>query len=426
MDKLNINSLLNRNDIINEITNKLIEFENSKHDLTITRGFYIYGYPGSGKSYIVKEILELLGYDIIIYDASDIRNKSVIDLITTHNISENNVISLFKKKKQKIAIFMDEIDGMNSGDKGGISELIKLIRPKKTKKQKKEITTMIPIVCAGNYHLDKKTKELMKVCNTYELKTPTNSQVQTIINLLMPNLDTNIKINLINYIHGDLRKINSSYEIYKKQEELLKNELLQNILQGKVNNEYTKDITKYLINNQVSIKDHNIIMNETDRTTVSLLVHENIIDMLQNKDISTKINKYLDILDIFTYCDYLDRITFQKQIWIFNELSSILKTIQTNYEYNRVKTTIFQPKEVRFTKILTKYSTEYNNKMFIQSLCQKLNMDKKDVLSYFHYLQKNESLETIIDMFQNLEISKLDIQRIFRFMDTLQNIDNTL
>ena len=30
---------------------------------------------------------------------------------------------------------MDEIDGMNNGDKGGINSLIKLIRPKKTKKQ---------------------------------------------------------------------------------------------------------------------------------------------------------------------------------------------------------------------------------------------------------------------------------------------------
>ena len=43
------------------------------------------------------------------------------------------------KRKKKIAILMDEIDGMNGGDKGGINSLIKLIRPKKTKKQKKKI-----------------------------------------------------------------------------------------------------------------------------------------------------------------------------------------------------------------------------------------------------------------------------------------------
>ena len=55
---------------------------------------------------------------------------------------------------------MDEIDGMNNGDKGGINSLIKLIRPKKTKKQKLEEITLNPIICIGNYHIDKKIKEL--------------------------------------------------------------------------------------------------------------------------------------------------------------------------------------------------------------------------------------------------------------------------
>ena len=57
---------------------------------------------------------------------------------------------------------MDEIDGMNNGDKGGINTLIKLIRPKKTKKQKLEEVTMNPIICIGNYHIDKKIKELSR------------------------------------------------------------------------------------------------------------------------------------------------------------------------------------------------------------------------------------------------------------------------
>ena len=53
-------------------------------------------------------------------------------------MSDKNVLSLLQKKTKKIAIIMDEIDGMNSGDKGGINTLIKLIRPKKTKNKKKK------------------------------------------------------------------------------------------------------------------------------------------------------------------------------------------------------------------------------------------------------------------------------------------------
>ena len=105
-------------------------------NLLTKRGIYVYGSPGTGKSVFVYKILKKLNYDIIKYDAGDVRNKTIIDKITKHNMSDKNVLSLLQKTK-KIAIIMDEIDGMNSGDKGGINTLIKLIRPKKTKKQKK-------------------------------------------------------------------------------------------------------------------------------------------------------------------------------------------------------------------------------------------------------------------------------------------------
>ena len=100
-------------------------------------------------------------------------------------MSDKNVLSLFNKKSKPIAVIMDEIDGMNNGDKGGINALIKQIRPKKTKKQKEEDSTNIPIICISNYHIDKKIKELMKVCNTFELSPPTDIQINNIISLCM-------------------------------------------------------------------------------------------------------------------------------------------------------------------------------------------------------------------------------------------------
>ena len=54
---------------------------------------------------------------------------------------------MFKKNVKRIVIIMDEIDGMNNGDKGGINNLIKLIRPKKTKKQKQENYIFIFLFC---------------------------------------------------------------------------------------------------------------------------------------------------------------------------------------------------------------------------------------------------------------------------------------
>ena len=428
MDQLNLNLLLGREENEKKLIECLNYFEENKKNVLTKRGMYIYGSPGTGKTIFVERILKKLNYDIIKYDAGDVRNKTIVDQITKHNMSDKNVLSLMQKKSQKIAIMMDELDGMNSGDKGGINTLIKLIRPKKTKKQKKEDTTMIPIICIGNYHIDKKIKEMIKICETVELKTPTQSQIKNIVTILMPNLEGELGNKMTEFIQGDLRKLKSTFDIYKNQESILKNQLIQNMFQKKNYNEDVKDIIKKLLNNEYKLHQHTELMNETDRTSVGLLYHENIIDVLENLPKKDTIPFYKDILKNVSFADYIDRITFQKQIWIFNEMSSLVKTFYNNHLYHEKygdKNIKFDPEKVRFTKVLTKYSTEYNNSLFIQNLCKQLNMDIKDMLSYFCYLKSKYQIDEIIELFEsnNYEINKLDINRIYRFLNCIVPID---
>ena len=432
MESLNLNHLLNREEEANKIKEILKNFELNKHNLATKKGIYIYGDPGSGKSLFITNILKDLDYDVIKYDAGDIRNKSIIDTITKHNMSDKNIMSLFHKKIKRIAIIMDEIDGMNNGDKGGINALIKIIRPKKTKKQRLEEITLNPIICIGNYHIDKKIKELMKVCNVVELKTPTRIQMNGIINTLLPMLDENIKNSIITFIQGDLRKLNTVYELYKNKQSILNSNMIKNIFIMKSYNDDTRKITKKLINNHYPIEEHLTIMNETDRTIVGLLWHENIIDVIGKMKKEDAIPFYMKILDNMCFADYIDRITFQKQIWQFNEMSSLIKTFKNNSIYHAEmvdkKKLKFNPAEVRFTKVLTKYSTEYNNSIFIQNLCQQLGMDKKDLFAFFLDIKNKYDLETseINMLFENYEITKLDINRIYRYLEkyTKENADD--
>ena len=428
MDIINIDELLGRQEEVNKMKAILKDFELNKNNLTTKKGIYIYGDPGSGKTTFVTNILKELYYDVVKYDAGDIRNKSIIDTITKHNMSDKNIMSLFHKQVKRIAIVMDEIDGMNNGDKGGINSLIKIIRPKKTKKQRLEEITLNPIICIGNYHIDKKIKELMKVCNVIELKPPTNIQMNHILNLMISTIDENIRTNIINFIQGDLRKMNTIYELYKNKQDILNNNIIQNIFLMKSYNDDTRQITKKLINTNYPIEDHLTIMNETDRTIVGLLWHENIIDVIGKLDKDESIPFYLKILDNMCFADYIDRITFQKQIWQFNEMSSLIKTFKNNCAYHELFQQInskkknkqkFNPTEVRFTKVLTKYSTEYNNSIFIQNLCQQLAMDKKDMFAFFLDIRKKYPTgdSEILSLFENYEISKLDINRIYRYLD---------
>ena len=423
MEKLDINKLLDREADVKKIKDILHTFEKNKNDPLVKKGIYIYGNPGSGKTSFVVNILKELNYDVIKYDTGDIRNKAIIETITKNNMSDKNIMSMFHKKIKKIAIIMDEIDGMNNGDKGGINSLIKLIRPKKTKKQKMEEMTMSPIFCIGNYHIDKKIKELMKVCNVIELKSPTNSQIRSISNEIFPNIDEPIYNNIVTYCQGDLKRLDSIHEFFTHKKDLLDKNVFENIFEKKSYNDDTKNITGALFKNNYTINDHLTIMNETDRTIVGLLWHENIIDLLEKYDNSVAIPFYYNILNNMCLADYIDRITFQKQIWQFNEMTSLVKTFNNNKLYhnfcshNKTKISKTPPLDIRFTKVLTKYSTEYNNSTFIQNLCQKLGMDKKDTYSLFLELRENHADNDLILLFENYDISKLDINRMYRYLD---------
>ena len=429
MNTLNINKILEREKIHNNVKDILIDFELKKKDLSVKRGIYVYGNPGSGKTHFINKLMKEIDYDTIKYDASDIRNKTIIESITKYNMSDRNIVNLFHKKQQPIAIIMDEIDGMNNGDKGGINSLIKLIRPKKTKKQKLEDITYNPIICIGNYHIDKKIKELMKVCYVVELKTPTEKQIQEIIKGIMPNIKNDLIKHVVDYIQGDLRKIESLYTIYKNNNNILSKEIIESIFQKKNYNEDTKVIIKKLLNNKYSIDEHFTLMNETDRTIIALLLHENIIDLISKLKFKDSLNLYKEILENICFSDYIDRITFQKQIWQFNEMSSLIKTFYTNHLFhtNMKKKIKYNPAEVRFTKVLTKYSTEFNNYTFIQNICQQLLIDKKDLLSFFNYLKMNyDNEDEIFNIFVNYDISKLDINRIYRFIDKYTNYESSV
>ena len=452
METLNITQILGRTCYAEQMKTILENFEKNKNrDSTIKRGIYVYGMPGTGKSYFVNEVLKSLDYDTIRYDAGDVRNKGVIETITQNNMTDRNVMHMFKKKIKKIAIVMDEIDGMNSGDKGGINTLIKIVREKKTKKQRSEDITYTPIICIGNYKFDKKIKELMKVCHIIELPEPTTTQMHTIVHSLLLSPDNDRVNEFVEYAQKDLRRLRNIHALHcgiqqKKGRENVTStgyDISSSLFELKTYNEDTKAITKNLINAQYDFTDHVPLINETDRTIIGLLWHENIIDSLANLPVERSLPIYHRILNNICFADYIDRITFQKQIWQFNEMSSIIKTFYNHQIYHQSMTNEikrhektpssslskrkFHIKDIRFTKVLTKYSTEYNNTTFIQGLCHKMGMDKQDLRSYFSHIQSynNDDMAVCMDMLESIGITKLDVNRMMRYKECRTSVTRT-
>tara|TARA_Y100000389_G_scaffold140468_1_gene138322 strand:- start:12607 stop:13524 length:918 start_codon:yes stop_codon:yes gene_type:complete len=133
-----------------------------------------------------------------------------------------------------------------------------------------------------------------------------------------------------------------------------------------------KEICKELLENKNS--DYFKIC---EKTIVSLVYHENIIYYIDNN-----FSFYQEFLESFIKGDYYDRISFQRQLWQFNEMTFFLKVINNYIKYNRIQWNVVPDthKEIIFTKILTKYSNEYSNLNFIINICNRFNIQKHQLI----------------------------------------------
>ena len=102
--------------------------------------------------------------------ASDVRSKKAVAMqiqSLTQSRSMGEFFSTANTSVKKIALIMDEVDGMSSGDRGGIQELIKIID-----------NSQVPIVCCCNDETHDKVRALKKHCLNIPLMAPHIQEVK--------------------------------------------------------------------------------------------------------------------------------------------------------------------------------------------------------------------------------------------------------
>ena len=112
-----------------------------------------------------------------------------------------------------------------------------------------------------------------------------------------------------------------------------------------------------------------------EKTIVSLVYHENIMFYGEQESLF-----YEKFLENFVSGDYYDRVSFQRQLWQFNEMTFFLKVINNYIKFHEKEWQKHTDNEIIFTKILTKYSNEYSNHNFIINMCNKFNLQKVELI----------------------------------------------
>lgn len=396
-------------------------------------GLFISGPPGIGKTTIAHLILNLFNYEVIEYNASDVRSQKSVKESLTKAINSLNISIMQHNNIKYIGIIMDEVDGMSSGDRGGVAELVSLINPNKGKRKgnKKKIDYINPIICISNNNTDKKLCDLRKNCLEVIFNKPTCFEISNFIKLIIKNEKIDIDdqgVNLLtNYAQNDFRRachiLQDTNNTYSGRITLSE---IENI--GKTFLKKNIEISIFDATNKLLSEYNNIEgslnLYESDRSLVSMMVHENINNQIyfKNKNDLHKLNDIYKISHNMSIGDIIDKHIYNNQTWNLQDYNGIIKCVYPSYKLSKINTekkAILAP--IIFTSILSKSAIQFSNFKCITSLKNKFNIDKNNICYLIDIILENiliskdkEKINKTISLIKEYDLAVSDLEKMIK------------
>jgi replication factor C subunit 1 len=336
---------------------------------------FLQGSPGLGKTTIAQIILKEFGYDILEFNASELRNQKLIkDKISKVN-SNVNVIECMCMRKKRIGIIFDEIDGLSGGEKSGISEISNIIFDKEIQ------TKNTPFICITNTS-NKKIDTLKKKCIFVKISKPNKITLKKILSKILKkeNVDVSSEIQdlLVNKCNFDIRRlINLSEFLFGKTQGMsFKKETLEKMIdkfQAKNVHLTSYEATDKILNNYNSIND-TLLYYEYDKSSIGMFIFENFINYLTKNRKANNLQKLKNLAQIyesFSHSDIYDYNIFIKQRYELTDYNCIDKCSLPSLVINQMKRYSFNKfNKLNYSTLINKSSQEYLNSKYISNIKQ--------------------------------------------------------
>ncbi|CAO3693827.1 unnamed protein product [Umbelopsis ramanniana] len=198
------------------------------------------GPPGIGKTTAAHIIAKTNGYELLEFNASDVRSKKILEESVSEMMDNRTMTEFFAAGKpkgdrlingKKVVLVMDEVDGMSAGDRGGAAEMAKLIKKSK-----------IPVICICNDNKAKKIEPLLRVCYEAKFKrTPANqlrARFLTIAFREKLSIEPNALDQLVESTRNDIRQIINILSTYRLGQKTMNFDQAKAV--GKTNEKYSQ------------------------------------------------------------------------------------------------------------------------------------------------------------------------------------------
>lgn len=334
---------------------------------------FIYGEPGLGKTSLAKVLLEEYDYDTCEFNASELRNQKQVRETLAEINGNMNVLSFMVSKKRSMGVIMDEIDGMSSNDKGGLTELMNTIFNKKGGKEKRP--TGSPFICISN-SIDKKIKTLRDKSVSIKFSRPNKMLMTRLIEKILKA--ENIEIDYIEigkimtHCQGDYRRLVNilEYLFYNKKtpeevEEVWEN--IDNLLSkfDKKNESGTGyDSASRILNTQMNIDDYYNEYSENP-SLISLLIFENIVNTITRNRKGKNTEKAIvlrDVMRLFSETDKYETAFYRLQKWDLQNYICSDRLISTMTRVNSLERySVNKESSLNYSKMLNKISQEHTH-----------------------------------------------------------------